>query len=86
MGFQQRMMNMMMGRKSPEDMSKMMGEMMPQMMEGMKPEDMTAMMHEVMPNMMDSCFSEMNIGQRREMLKMCREMLDKIENKYMAKQ
>ena len=37
MGFRQRMMNMMMGGKSPEDMTKMMGEMMPQMMEKMGP-------------------------------------------------
>ncbi len=35
MGFQQRMMDMMMGRKSPEDMAKMMDEMMPKMMEKM---------------------------------------------------
>ena len=33
MGFQQRMMNMMIGRKSPEDVAKMMGEMMPRMMD-----------------------------------------------------
>jgi hypothetical protein len=52
MGFQQRMMNMMMGRKNPEDVAKMMGEMMPQMMEKMGPEGMAKMMGEMMPQMM----------------------------------
>ncbi len=54
MGFQQRMMNMMMGRKSSEDMSKMMGEMMPQMMGKMGHEEIERMMLDMMPRMKDT--------------------------------
>ncbi len=53
MGFQQRMIHMMMGRKSPEDVTKMMGEMMPQMMGKMGREGMAKMMGEMMPQMME---------------------------------
>ncbi len=74
-------------------MSKKMGpggmaEMMPAMMEGsfemMKPEDMEKMMHDAMPKMMDRCFSGMDDVQRRSALSMCRESLDRIEEKYLA--
>lgn len=84
MGFQQRMMNRMIGRKSPEDMTKMMGEMMPQMMGKMGPKEIERMMIEMMPHMMDTCFSEMDGGRRQFMLTHCRGMLDKIEEKYPA--
>jgi hypothetical protein len=90
------MMNMMMGKKSPEDMTKMMGEMMPQMMEKMGPEVMSKMMGEMgneeiehmmldmMPRMMDTCFSEMDKGRRQFMLTHCRSMLDQMEEKYLG--
>ncbi len=90
------MMNMMMGRKSPEDVTKMMGEMMPQMMEKMGPEGMAKMMgkmgHEeiegmmldMMPRMMDTCFSAMDRERRQFMLTHCRSMLDQMDEKYMG--
>ncbi len=96
MGFRQRMMNMMMGKKSPEDITKMMGEMMPQMMEKMGPEGMSKMMGEMgneeiesmmldmMPRMMDTCFSEMDRERRQFMLTHCRAMLDQMEEKYLG--
>ncbi len=84
MGFQQRMMNMMMGRKSSEDMSKMMGEMMPQMMGKMGQEEIERMMLDMMPRMMDTCFSEMDMERRQFMLTHCRAMLDQMEEKYLG--
>ena len=100
MGLQQRMMNMMMGRKSPEDTRRMMGEMMPQMMGNMDPAEMAKMMpqmmdkmgHEeiegmmlnMMPQMMDTCFSGMDKAQREFMLTHCRGMLDAMEAKYVS--
>lgn len=84
MGFQQRMMNMMMGRKSPEDMTKMMGEMMPQMMGKMGHEEIERMMLDIMPCMMDACFSEMDRERRQFMLTHCRGMLDQIDKKYLG--
>jgi len=63
-----------------------MGGMMESMFSNMSGEEMGNMMHEMMPNMMESCFSKMNDEQREGMLKMCREMLDKIENKYAAQE
>ena len=82
MGFQQRMMNMMMGRKSPEDVTKMMGEMMPKMMGKMGPEEIERMMIDMMPRMMDVCFSEMDGKRRQFLLAHCRGMLDDMEEKY----
>ncbi len=81
MGFQQRMMNMMMGRKSPEDVSKMMGEMMPQMMEKMGSEGMSKMMGEMMPQMMEKMMPQMmgNMGHEEiesMMLDMMPRMMD----------
>ena len=73
MGFQERMMNMMMGRKSPEDAAKMMGEMMPQMMEKMGSEGMHKMMGEMMPRMMEKMGSE---GIEHMMLDMMPSMMD----------
>ncbi len=78
MGFQQRMMNMMMGKKSPEDMA----QMMPQMMEKMGHEGMEHMMLKMMPQMMDTCFAEMDQERRQFILSHCRGMLDRIEAKY----
>ena len=73
MGFQQRMMNMMMGRKSPEDMTKMMGEMIPQMMEKIGSEGMSKMMGEMMPQMMSKMGHE---EIERMMLDMMPSMMD----------
>ncbi len=84
MEFQQRMMKMMMGRKSPEDMSKMMSEMMPQMMEKMGSGEIERLMLDMMPSMMDTCFSEMDRERRQFILTHCRGMLDKVEEKYMG--
>ncbi len=88
MGFRQRMMNMMMGKKSPEDITKMMGEMMPQMMPQMMGkmgnEEIERMMLDMMPRMMDTCFSEMDRERRQFMLTHCRGMLDQMEEKYMG--
>ncbi len=84
MGFQERMMNMMMGRKSPEDAAKMMGEMMPRMMEKMGSEGIEHMMLDMMPSMMDTCFSEMDTERRKFMLTHCRGMLDQMDEKYMG--
>tara|TARA_B100000315_G_C14346044_1_gene481808 strand:+ start:217 stop:387 length:171 start_codon:yes stop_codon:yes gene_type:complete len=56
MGFQQRMMNMMMERKGPDDVIKMMGKM--------GHEEIKRMMLDMMPRMMDTCFSEMDREQR----------------------
>ena len=83
MGFKQRMMNMMMGSKSSEDMTKMMGEMMPQMMGNMGNEEIESMMLDMMPRMMDTCFSEMDRERRQFMLTHCRGMLDQMEEKYL---
>ncbi len=74
----------MMGRKSPDDMAKMMGEMMPQMMEKMGPEEIERIMIDMMPHMMDICFSEMDGGRRQFMLAHCRGILDQMENEYPA--
>ncbi len=82
MGFQQRMMNMMMGRKSPEDMAKMMGEMMPQMMEGMGSGDMMEAMHEMMPRMMENCLTSMGKAERQKMLAFCDTMLGEMGEKF----
>ena len=100
MGFQQRMMGMMMGRKGPEDTRRMMAEMMPWMMEKMGPEGMAGimpammgtmgaehverMMLDMMPGMMDSCFSGMDMARRQFMLTHCRGMLDAMEAKYVS--
>ena len=84
MGLQQRMMNMMMGKKSPEDAAKMMGEMMPQMMGKMGHEEIEHMMLDMMPRMMDTCFSEMDRERRQFMLSHCRDMLDKMDEKYLG--
>ena len=54
MGIQQQMMNVMMGRKSPEDTRKMMSEMMPLMMAKFGPEGMAELMGSMMPQMMRS--------------------------------
>ena len=58
------MVMLMMWRKSPEDVTKMMGEIMPQMMGKMGPEEIEYMMLDMMPRMMDSCFSEMDRERR----------------------
>ena len=72
----------------PDGMQTMMTTMMPEMMDGMfsrmAPEDMGSMMHEVMPQMMDGCFGRMDIDQRKNMLTMCRAMLDGVEQKYLT--
>ena len=46
------MVMLMMWRKSPEDVTKMMGKM--------GPEEIEHMVLDMMPRMMDSCFSEMD--------------------------
>ena len=84
MGLRQRMMDMMMEGKSPEDMTKMMGEMMPQMMGKMRQEEIESMMLDMMPRMMDTCFLEMDRKRRQFMLTHCRGMLDQIEEKYLG--
>lgn len=87
-----------MGRKSPDDTSKMMGEMMPKMMAGMGsgemaemmpqmmdtmgPEAFDHMMEHEMPRMMDSCFSWMTPERRGFMLTHCRGLLDQMEEEY----
>ena len=64
-----------------------MADMMPDMMEGtldrMPPEDMVRMMHDAMPRMMEHCFSRMKDEQRRDMLSMCRQTLDEVEEKFL---
>ncbi len=65
-----------------------MADMMPEMMEGtielMRPADMERMMHDAMPKMMDHCFTRMDDTQRRSVLSMCRESLDRIEEKFLS--
>ncbi len=82
MGFQQRMMKMMMGRKSPEDMAEMMGEMMGEMMEGMGSGDMMETMHEMMPRMMEHCLTSMGKAERQKMLTFCHTMLGEMAEKF----
>ena len=76
MGFQQRMMNMMMERKGPDDVIKMMGKM--------GHEEIERMMIDMMPQMMDNCFSEMDRERRQFMLSHCRGMLDQMDEKYLG--
>ena len=87
MGFQQRMMNMMMARKSPEDVTKMMGEMMPQMMGKMGPEGMAKMMGEMMPQMMGKMGSEeierMMIDMMPRMMDTCFSEMDGERRQFM---
>ncbi|MFC2056780.1 hypothetical protein ACFLTO_04330 [Chloroflexota bacterium] len=80
-----KMMGKMFGDIKPEDFEKMMQGMhgmMENAFSNMDGEEIGSMIHEVMPNMMESCFSKMNEEQRNDMLKVCREMLDKIEKEY----
>ena len=84
MGFQEQMMKMWIGRKKPEELTEIMPQMMEQFHAKMGAEGLVPMMHETMPTMMDSFFTSMDDKQRREMIGMCREMLNQMEAKYMA--
>ncbi len=83
------MMGTMFDNMGPEDMQSMMGSMMPEMMEHchakMDSAQLQTMMHDMMPKMMDGCFARMSTEEREGMLKMCREMLDQMEEKYATK-
>ena len=87
MGFQQRMMNMMMGRKSPEDTRRMMGEMMPQMMGQMDPGGMAKMMGEMMPQMMEKMgmdqFEHMMQDTMPRMMDSCFSWMDRERGEFM---
>ncbi|MFQ5712207.1 MAG: hypothetical protein ACE5GD_10590 [Candidatus Geothermarchaeales archaeon] len=82
-----KMMPLMLQNLDPEDMRRMMTSTMPEMMDEcfsrMSGEDMNRMMHEMMPKMMEECFSKMSPEQRKDMMRMCRTMLDKIEEKFL---
>ena len=77
------MMGMMMGNMNQKKKMEMMEEMMPKMMGGMKTEDMMGMMHKAMPKMMENCMASMSKEERKEMLTLCRGMLDKMEKKFL---
>ncbi len=81
MGLQQRMMGIWMGRKSPEETRKMMGEMMPMMMDKMGPDGMSGMMGEMMPMMMDKMGSG---GMSKMMGQMMPVMMDKMDSGSMS--
>ena len=78
------MMNMMGGGKGEAGMMGMMSKMMAGAFANMNGEEIGNMIHEVMPNMMESCFSKMDVEQRKGMLKICREILNEIESKYVT--
>ncbi len=72
MGFQQRMMNMMMGRKSPEDVTKMMKEMMPHALSHLLPKMPNEMRVDFILNMtgilMEQGSVEMSEKEKEELL------------------
>lgn len=84
MGFKRQMLGMMISGKSPEEISEIMGEIMPELMEKLGPHGMARIMNELIPQMMDTCFSGMNVEQRRSMLTEYRSMLDSIEENYLT--
>ncbi|PKB71023.1 MAG: hypothetical protein BZY87_08000 [SAR202 cluster bacterium Io17-Chloro-G6] len=77
------MMPLMFEKMGPGGMANMMPTMMEGSFEMMKPEEMERMMHDAMPKMMDHCFSKMDDSQRRSVLSMCRESLDRMEEKFL---
>ena len=83
-----KMMSEMFRDMDPEKMRAMMAQMMPSMMDQfhgkMGEGQMHDMMHAMMPPMMDRCFVQMDIDERRGILRMCREMLDDIEEEYVT--
>ena len=76
------MMPLMFEKMGPSGMAGMMPDMMEGSFDMMKPQDMEQMMHDAMPKMMENCFSRMEHEQRSNMLSMCRQTLDQIEEKY----
>ena len=68
--------------EKPEEMMDTMSRMMDQGFASMSPEEMASTMHEVVPKMMESCFSKMDVEQRKGMLSMCRGILDDMEKRY----
>jgi len=83
------MMEEMFRDMDPERMRSMM-EAMTSMMEqcfpAMDAEEMGSMMREMMPKMMECCLPNMDAERRAEMLNMCREMLDQMEEKYSSQE
>ena len=73
-----------MGGESEGGMMRMISKMMESVFTNMNGEEIGDMIKKVMPNMMESSFSKMNTEQRKEMLSMCREILDEIERKYVT--
>jgi hypothetical protein len=65
-------------------------EAMPSMIEQccgkMGAEEVGSFMEEWMPKMMEGCFSMMHPGQREEMTKTCREMVDRFEARDRAQE
>ena len=64
-------------------MVKIMREAMLNLFIDMEGKDMEPVMHGIIPNVMDKCFSKMDNKERQGMLRMCREILDEIELKYL---
>lgn len=77
-----KMMGAMTSNMSAEKKMEMMEEMMPKMMAGMKPGDMASHMHRMMPKMMEHCLGPMNLEERKDMVSVCRDMVDEMEEKY----
>ena len=74
------MMPLMMDKKDPESMRKVM----PRMIESMVHEQIKHMMLNMMPRMMDGCFSQMDFQRCEFTLTHCRGMLDQMKEKYVA--
>lgn len=82
-----KMMPVMLQNLGPEDLRRMMTSMIPEIMDRclscMSVSDVNRIMHEMMPKMMENCFSKMSSEQRKDMMRMWRTMLDKIEKKFL---
>ena len=90
-GLETTMMRQWIGHRKPEDVATMIQEMMPMMLEKMGPQGIVTLMsrmmseappsvvHDIMPKVVYSCFSGMAAEQRCELVSMCRDLLDQIE-------
>ncbi len=78
------MMPQIVQKLGPQGITRVMGNLIPGMVERMNCQQIEDMLINIMPRIIDTSFSAMHKGQRKFMLKHCRDMIDKMEAKYPA--